>query len=61
MAMHSMKMNSFGAAAAVVLVLYAPAIAATWFRKHTFDPDLIFWMGMTVLLLSGFEFSARRK
>jgi len=56
-----MKMNSFGAAAGVVLILYVVAITVTWFRKHTFDFDLIFWMGMTVLLLSGFEFSARKK
>ncbi len=51
-----MKVNSFGMAAIALVLLYITAIIVTWFRKHTLDGDLIFWMGMSVVLLSGMSF-----
>lgn len=51
-----MKINSFGMAAIALFLLYVTAIVVTWFRKHTLDGDLIFWMGMSVVLLSGMSF-----
>lgn len=48
-----MKPNPFRLAAVLVVCLYAVAILVTWIRKHQFDFDLIFWMGMSVVLLSG--------
>lgn len=52
-----LKINSFGVMAIALVPLYVTAIVVTWFRRHTLDGDLIFWMGVSVVLLSGMSFS----